>query len=275
MSKLLSANFMRLGKSGIFRLCMLAMAAIAVIMLFSNYRIIKEGGEATLEGNVFSFAPFIGIVAACFISLFIGTEYSDGTMRNKLIAGHSRGAVYMANFLTATAAGILMCLVYFLVYTAVGAVYTGWFTCSVRALLPSALGALVLTGAFSGIFTLIAMLNRRKAVSAMISVLLAFALLFAASYMANRMSEPKYWGGTIVMADGTVRQEEETKNTRYLEGTKRQVYEFCFDLCPGGQQLQLAQGGWQHPWRLMGYSAGIMVVVTAIGVIVFRRKDLK
>ena len=32
----------------------------------------------------------MGLVAAILTSMFIGSEYSDGTIRNKLVVGHSR-----------------------------------------------------------------------------------------------------------------------------------------------------------------------------------------
>lgn len=39
--------------------------------------------------------------------------------------------------------------------------------------------------------------------------------------------------------------------------------------------MQLAEGSAENPGRLMGYSAVIIVVTTAAGIFLFRRKDLK
>ena len=65
------------------------------------------------------------------------------------------------------------------------------------------------------------------------------------------------------------------KNPRYLEGTKREVYEFIHKLLPGDQQVQIGQMTTQKPGELMIYSAGMAVVVTAIGMMLFKKKDLK
>ena len=51
-----------------------------------------------IDNGFFGCALFIGIVMAVFCSLFIGTEYSEGTIRNKIIIGQKRGAVYLSNF---------------------------------------------------------------------------------------------------------------------------------------------------------------------------------
>ena len=51
-----------------------------------------------IDNGFFGCALFIGIVMAVFCSLFIGTEYSEGTIRNKIIIGQKRGTVYLSNF---------------------------------------------------------------------------------------------------------------------------------------------------------------------------------
>ena len=38
-----------------------------------------------LDGCLFECLPMMGLLSAFFRSLFIGSEYSDGTIRNKII----------------------------------------------------------------------------------------------------------------------------------------------------------------------------------------------
>ena len=54
----------------------------------------------------------MGLVAAVFISLFVGSEYSDGTIRNKLVVGHSRMRIYLANLIVCSIACVLISLAY-------------------------------------------------------------------------------------------------------------------------------------------------------------------
>ena len=55
---------------------------------------------------------YLIFAAAVFIGVFVGTEYSDGTLRNKLIIGHSRSSIYISNLIVCTTAGIIMHLTY-------------------------------------------------------------------------------------------------------------------------------------------------------------------
>lgn len=275
MNKLLAANFVRLKKSKVFWVCMLLSAVFALLMDFSLYRMLREGGEPTLEGSLFAFVPFIGIVGAAFVSLFIGTEYSDGTIRNKIIIGHSRGAVYLANLITCGVGGLLMCLVYMVIYTSLGAAIIGWFTIPMEGLLLLLLCCVALTVCLISIMTVVVMLNQNKAVTAVLSIILALALLFAGSYTMNCLNQPEYYAGYEQAADGTIQREELHKNPRYLSGTTREIYEFVSDFTPGGQQIRFGGMQIEHPWRMTGYSALITIVVTGAGVTAFRRKDLK
>ena len=169
-----------------------------------------------------------------------------------------------------------MYAVYLAVYIGLGIPEAGWFDGEPKRLVLLLVCTLVLSAAFASIFTLVVMLNQNKAAVAVISVLLAFGILFAGTFILSRLSEPEYYDGYIYITDdGTREQAPREKNPRYLEGAKREVYEFFYDFLPGGQQMQLAEGSAENPGRLMGYSAVIIVVTTAAGIFLFRRKDLK
>ncbi len=52
-----------------------------------------------IDNGFFGCALFIGIVMAVFCSLFIGTEYSEGTIRNKIIIGQKKEALFICQIL--------------------------------------------------------------------------------------------------------------------------------------------------------------------------------
>ena len=60
------------------------------------------------------------LIQAPFLSVYLGTEFSEGTIRNKLVAGHSRPAVYLSNLILCAIAGVLLCLGYIAAVLAVG-----------------------------------------------------------------------------------------------------------------------------------------------------------
>ena len=92
MRNLLSAHFMRLRRDRVFYLCVALMFAISALgkvgehIRFPAFR---------LNVPFFYFMLYIGAFSAVFTGIFLGTEYGDGTLRNRLIVGHSRTSVYL------------------------------------------------------------------------------------------------------------------------------------------------------------------------------------
>ena len=134
MNKLLSANFMRLKKSKIFWCCMIFMVILALIGPVGQYFQAQKYAsfEPMIDGQLFTFAMFIGIVLSTFCGLFLGIEYGDGTIRNKVVVGHKRSSIYLANLITCIAAGLAMCAAFMLVYVAVGIPLIGTFTLEIK-----------------------------------------------------------------------------------------------------------------------------------------------
>lgn len=278
MRSLLSANFARLKKSKVFWICTLFMAALGICVPLMYFKNSFEGYHASLDQGIFTTMMFIGIILSVFCSLYTGTEYSDGTIRNKIIIGHTRTAVYLSNLVTAVITGVGFCIAFTVTYICVGRPLLGGFTGDIRVLLAFFAAGLVATAAFSSIFTLIAMLCQNKAVTAITSVLLAFILLFGGQMISSRLDEPKMWDAYVYVDEsGEIKTEDPVPNPNYISGTKRDIYEFLNDFLPGGQQIQFTQ--MQTPPNelpvLMLYSAIVIAGTTAAGVICFSKKDLK
>lgn len=121
MSRLLSASFIRLRKDKLFWIGTLFMVAAGIFIPVMRYMDMQRSQyTVTLDNGFFVGSILIGIVSAAFCSLFIGTEYNDGTIRNKVVVGHTRVSIYMANFITVAVASVIMCVVYFIAYLCVG-----------------------------------------------------------------------------------------------------------------------------------------------------------
>ena len=283
MNKLLSAGFFRLKKNLLFWLSMVFMAIAGISFPLAAYADSQKYGLVyTLEGNFFTSAVFAVILSSVFCSLFIGADYSSGTIRNKVIAGHNRVSLYLANLVICIAACLLMTAAYSAAYLATGLPLLGTFTISAKTVMTFVAILLCLIIAASALFTVISMLIRSKASSAVTCILLAFILLFAGTYLNARLNEEEmypvydygeeygYYSSENGPPDATM-----IKNPNYLEGTERQVYQFLYDFLPGGQMIQCASGDALHPKRMPAYSLIIAVASTGIGLFFFRRKDMK
>ena len=282
MSRLLRANFSRLWKSKIFWLGMIFCVGIGLLSTLTQYREMMSiaGHHPHIDNILFSNSLFMPVVAAVFIGLFIGTEYSDGGMRNKLIVGHKRIEVYFANLITCTAALLMMHLADIAVIVAVGFPLVGNIEMPFSFLLLAGAVSIVALVALCAVFSLMAMLIHSKASCCVAVLILSLVFLTGAMTIENRLIVPEYYDAydvTYTDESGETHEEhvEKTKNPRYLEGTKREVYEFLYDFLPGCQMLQAARQDMPHPQRLPLYSLSIIAVTTAGGMFFFRRKNLK
>ncbi len=277
MNRVLAANFLRLRKDKCFWATLLFMAAMGVVFPIGRYVAMKEEGYTnTLETAFFVCVIFIGFLAAILCGLFIGTEYSDGTIRNKIIAGQTRFGIYAAILVCCCMAVLIMYAAFFIPCLCVGIPLLGFFDVAMKTVLLYTLDALLLGMAFASIFTLIAMLCHSKTVSSVSCLLLIVLFLAAGTYMAQRLDAPPVQTVYSYTADESSSPVAmEVENPRYLKGTERKVYEFLFDFLPGGQVLQCASMESENPQRLAFYSGIIVIAVSAAGVFFFRKKDIR
>ncbi|MCM1188757.1 MAG: ABC transporter permease [bacterium] len=276
MNKLLCAGFARLWKNKIFWAGILLMPAFLVFVMLSDYRLMQSGGPAyTLDLFVPGCMMFFGCFTAVFAALFLGTEYSDGTIRNKLIAGHGRISLYLSTLLLTAAASLLVCAVSVLVTFAVGLPLFGPPT-NLSGLLQKLGAGLLLILSYSALFTLPAMLIHNKPILSVTCVIAYFALLFAAIYVTARLEAPEYIENSYTLSvNGAIVPQDPYPNPGYLQGTARTVFEFFRDFLPTGQSLSFSQYDLPSAPRMCLFSLLLTLGVTAVGIPVFCRKDLK
>lgn len=276
MLKLLRADFSRLWKTKILWGAMALMTLIGAAIPLKYFIDNRSGASAwTPDTACFTFAFPVPILLSVLTALYIGSEYSDGTMRNKCIVGHRRGSIYLANLIVCAAAGAMLCAAYLLPYLCLALPLLGNFEAQLQTVLLYAGLNLLLVLAFTALYTLAAMLIQSKAHTATACILLAFALLFWGIHITSALNEPEYYSAYSYTENGVTVEAPDERNPNYLTGTKRQVYEFLHDFTPGGQALQLANMNTERPAQLALYSSMIVLASTCGGVLAFRRKDLK
>lgn len=275
MRKLLRANLDRLKRDKVYWGGMICMIAYCIMVVISQYKTMKEYAvECQLDTFLFGSFMMIGIELSVVISLFVGTEYSDGTIRNKIVVGMSRGDIYLANSITCSVGAVVSALLATLFVMIVGVPLFGWvgmgFSDLVLMILIYAMAAI----AYASIYNLIAMLCSNKAYTAIINVVLSFGLLFASIYLQQRLSAQEMIDQGVLGESGGI-VFETVENPSYLTGTAREIHQFFFDLLPSGQAMQVVCVEVIHPYRLLLYSAIVIIVCNAIGVWFFKKKDLK
>lgn len=282
MSKLLSAGNIRLRKSKVFWLGLFFMFGLGVFMVITKYSdMIRYNQNEFLDDSLFVYVPIIGCCCAVFCSLFSGTEYSDGTIRNKLIIGHTRKNIYCSNLLISIGATILMAVAFVLSYCTLGAFLLKAPQMQIGAMIFYFIISLFTMVAFTSLFNMLSMLITKKSVSAVACLLIFIGLLIGVSYITARLSEPEFTFPSIRTSSGSIvmysrgDETEMVPNPKYLKETARAIYQFFYDLTPFGQSLQFLLKDIVHPVQMIVYSLCITVVTSVGGILAFNKKDLK
>ena len=135
--------------------------------------------------------------------------------------------------------------------------------------------------AMSAIFTLLGMLITEKALTTTITIVLSIVLLIGSAVLLEFLNQPKEVTYAEVTADGGTPETLTEPNPMYIgEGLKRDIMTAITDGLPSGQIMRLEANQRQNyplhnPELYPLYSLGAIVVITAAGIVIFRRKDLK
>lgn len=275
MRKLLSADFARLWKDKVFWLELLFMLGLGVFVVCTRYSDkARYGTNQPLDYALLAYITFAGCCAAVFCSLFDGTEYSDGTIRNKLIVGHRRWEIYLSGWLTGIAAVFLMCAAFLLSYCTFGFLLLDASEAPLEQIIFYAAISFFTAAAYVSLFHVLSMLVSKKATSAVLCLLIFLGLFMLAMMIQSRLDAPEFVSNYSMTING-IEQAEPEPNPKYLQPAARKVYQFFLDLLPSGQSIELSAFRVPHPVWMIIDSLVICVITTFLGILVFRKKNLK
>lgn len=276
MRNLLSSGFGRLWKNNLFWACTILMFLCGVNEVWDSYKWLMYG-ERNLDDVLFAYATIISLFSSVFCSLFIGREYSDGTIRNKLMIGTRRHSVYLSNLVLSVCASLIMCLAYIFAAVVGSALFLDPATLGfAKAVQLLGLSVLVIIS-LCAIFTAVSMLCQSKATASVICLLGVFAMFIASVIVIQSLSEEEM-NESYIYVDGETNEYIQVPagpNPNYISGTTRKVYEFIQDFLPVSQGLQIETDRIDHPIRVTAYSLCLIFFTTLGGMLVFERKDLK
>lgn len=279
MSKLFRANFTRLWKGKAFWVCMFFSFLDAMHTIVMRYINFKLYGDIFLpkENLPFQETIMVFLYSAVLIGFFVGTEYSNRTLRNKLIIGHSRGAVYFANLIVCAAASVIIHTVYVLTTLLIGFAIFGNFIGTAEKFLWLYIVSIIIVTAFASMFMPISMLIAKKSAGVTVAIITAFVLSMTAieidSSLNNFIMNESH---TLLEAKGMTEDIQLDINTIEVSGNQRKIYEILYEILPTCHVIQLQYGDLtEHSAKIPLCSAAVITVTTAFGVLIFRRKDLK
>ncbi len=274
MIKLLDAGFTRLRKNRLFWILSLFSIGLALFMIYTRYSDMKTYHDIIeVEQIMLNYSTMIGIVIAIFTSLFLGVEYSDGTIRNKIMIGHKRIHIYLSNFILIVLTSLASYVLFLGIVACLGIPLFGDITMEFRDLL-MLLGCIFVTViAYSSIFTFLASVISNKTITAIASILLAFLLMMVALTCLNILETPKTIQEASIV-DGETKIKT-VPNPKYPSKEKRMLYKTLLDVNPAGQMFQIAGRMTPNLSVFPLYSLGMIVIFTGVGLILFRKKELR
>lgn len=268
MTNLIHAHFARLRRAPVF---WLAAAVSAGAGLF-----IQNAGLVI-------FPP---ACCAVVFSLFFGAEHADGAIRNKLIAGHGRMEIYLSAL---TVSVLVMWL--FLALSSPRIILTarqnsyGHFTPGEAVLTIAAV--MLSSAATAAVLTALCMLVHKRAVLAILLIFLVLGGVVAGSAALDELTA--YDGGWQLEYDPVEPAEGQEPVFPAAEGPglPRSVYEppskppaaltAATNALPAAQIFQALRhsGRYHATWAMLVWSLAEIGLVTAAGLILFRRKDIR
>ena len=196
MKSLIRSDFYKLRKAKSFWVCMILAVALAVfsvlIMDFSVKLMDKvpqqaAQEEAALEESglnistdgipmssadlnasnmlLMQFAGTTTILISIFVSLFVGGEFSHGTIKNLASKNHTRTQIYLSKIIVSVIAAIVMTLLYAVVATGLGTALWGFGKVDSSFVANACKGIgieFLLVSAFTAVFVMFSMLIRQS-----------------------------------------------------------------------------------------------------------------
>ena len=228
-----------------------------------------------------------------FISLSIGREYSDGTIRNKLIAGHTKGSIFISELILNIILNIISCSLIFVVYF-------GVFLCLAAHTLPAMafgdaviviIGYYLLNISFAVIFTVVSCLIPSRAIGVVVCMLLFVAMMVGSTQISFMLAQPEVTTIEHYDANENLIDTEEHENPAYIGGAARIILQTLDNALPYGQldtylsymmiyshspNPQAVAAGYQDVlYSYPLYSLSLIIILSGIGLVVFRKRDFK
>lgn len=268
MRNLLHANLQRIVHSKAFLFALMAEAAYITLAVLSCWDHCAAGDWYTLEyiltaGYVLlSYLPIPTLILAPLLSLHLGADYGNHTLRNKLIAGHSRKSVYLADLFACAVTAVALDALYLVLSSIL----------CVKPVLEIS-GRLLRFSAGQMLLWIVVLMLARLAWAAVVKLvvtllgsqttasIIVLLLVVTAALITNT---------GIAEIDYLSRHLTEAGNMGRLN-----VWRLLLDTLPTGQYYQISRLDTPNLWRMPLLSLLVAVVSTGAGLAFFERKDLK
>ena len=280
MYKLLNAGFYRLIKNKVFWGILIITLGIAGVFLYNKL----DDSTNSIDNLLLDHIGIIGIFISIFTTLFVGSEYANGTIRNKIVVGHSRTKIYLSNLIISIIVGIIIELIYMLIIVIIGIPVLGGIQIPFSQFALILLSIVMIIITYSSIFCCITLLFQDITMSTVIGIIFVLAMFVIEGMLSLTANAEKYSYQTTRDEEGIVTKEIIGVNPTYPGETKKKIAQTILYIIPTGQANLLERKVSNNiifneeiteiPILLI-YSLGTTIVINIIGIYCFNKKELK
>ena len=199
MPELLKFEFRRLSKSIFFKIvggyCIVWPLIVTIFYRILFGLTMKEAGtsfaaETMKDSEIMYLTWMIGVAfvnelpkfIALFACLHVGRDFTDGIVRNKIIAGHSRTAIFFSYMITQLSAVVIWCLLY-MSFSWLGLLVTGFgVNLNGGEMLLRYGVAIILTLMLAVTFVVLSVIFRRRALPIILSIIIVMVMSTLTSF---------------------------------------------------------------------------------------------
>lgn len=262
MINLLSAGFSRLFRNLAFRIGTVIMALLPVMSVLLN-NADKASPREPLDGVYNAGLSVIWLIIAAFVSVFIGQDYDEKTMNNRIMAGHSRASIYLADFIVTLSGAAIMQAVAVIAGSAAAIPLFGMYRETVLSFAVNQFFVLCIMAVYTALTQLICTVITSKNYAQGAAMAAVLAIFIAGNAVFDNVCK--------------LRAKAYQENIAVTElVSENSAKDIMFWSLPSSQADMLLDGGVpEKTARMICTDLAAAAVLTAAGLFVFRRKDIK
>ena len=271
MSRIFFAELRRLFH---FRLYYIECVAVVLFSLF-------YAKPPVIDSFLFYIMLVIGAFSAICVSQFIGMEYSCGAIRNKLTTGHTRTEIYLAQLVLHVLAAVILFHISILTIVIAGAIFDWTYYFPVQMLFVYYLACICTIICITAISVFVSMQSSSNLASLVILLVLYVVLSMTGTSFYSALREQE-----MRVADTS--QAGDPPDGHYMDAGTRMGFEYMVLINPYGQATYESMPVFEiygeyipmqileNPFpKIFLFSAVESLGITAVGIYVFKKKEIK
>lgn len=275
MINLLNAGLFKLSRSKMFFIIALMVLGIALVIFLNNAS--NNLQNVSLNNMSLNSIILMGLFMAMFSSLFLGEEFTYGTIRNKIIMGHSRIKIYMSNLIISIITGIIFETIYIVATLILGSFVGIDMHITIYEYSVLLLKTFMVIIAFSSLYNFITLISSEVTIATAICMIVFIIMFVVCNALYSVISTNKYMTTIIMDENGKLQklEDKENLNPNYPGETKIRIAKIIFYSIPEGAAMSILDFENEDNSYFIICSLSNIIIINLLGMMIFQKKNFK